>query len=161
MTNPSQRRFPGPRRLTVLAGLAALVLAGAVPAVAAAANKPVRPAVAGTARCSVSYLSARVHLASVIVDTAALNKTGTFTPPAPQPPLTGLPTFCDVTLTQTDTAGNPIHIEAWLPEPWTGRFQGVGGAVYACGPFYNETATAFRPATRRRPRTVGSRRPTC
>jgi Tannase and feruloyl esterase len=144
MTNLSHRGFPGLRRLAGLAGLAALVLAGTVPVVAAAANKPARPVAAGTVRCSVSYLSARVHLANVTVDTAALNKTGTFTPPPPEPPLTGLPTFCDVTLSQTDAAGNPIHIEAWLPEPWTGRFQGVGGAVYACGPFYDETATAIQ-----------------
>jgi len=144
MTNLSHGRFPGARRLPVLAGLAALVLAGAVPAVAAAANKPARPVAAGQARCSVSFLSAGLHLAHVTVDTAALNKTGTFTPPPPQAPLTGLPNFCDVTLTQTDAAGNPIHIEAWLPGHWNGRFQGVGGAVYACGPFYNETATAIQ-----------------
>jgi feruloyl esterase len=138
-----RRAIPGRRPLlAVLATLA--MLGGVVPAVAAAANKPAAPPARSGPRCSVSYLQSALHLAHVTVDSAALNKTGTFTPPPPQQKLTGLPHFCDVTLTQTDPAGNAIHIEAWLPNPWNGRFQGVGGAVYACGPFYDEMAAAIQ-----------------
>jgi feruloyl esterase len=144
MTNPFRWRSPA-RRLTPLTCLAALaVVAGVVPAAAAAVSSPA-PRAASVPRCSVSYLQARLHLAHVTVDSASLNTTGTFTPPPPsQPPVTGLPPFCDVTLTQADPAGNAIHIEAWLPAPWNGRFQGVGGAVYACGPFYDEMGAAIQ-----------------
>jgi len=90
----------------------------------------------------VSYLQPRLHLSAVTVDSATLDITGTFTAPG-QPPITGLPHFCDVALTQTDRVGNPIHIDVWLPTGWNRRFQGVGGAVYACGPFFNETAAAI------------------
>src|SRR5579875_1989061 len=135
------------RRLLVLAGLAVLaLLAGVVPAAAATANKPAAPQASGS-RCSVSYLQAGLHLAQVTVDSATLNTTGSFTPPPGSfgpPSLTGLPPFCDVTLTQTDRAGNPIHIEVWLPMPWNGRFQGVGGGGYSCGPSYFEMAPAIQ-----------------
>src|ERR1700733_41805 len=53
--------------------------------------------------------------------------------------LTGLPDFCDVALTQTDSAGNPIHIAVWLPAKWNGRFQGIGGGGYSCGISYAGT----------------------
>jgi hypothetical protein len=135
-------RFPCRRPL--LTGLASLALvAGVVPALTAAAKQPAaRPASSGS-RCSTGYLQSALHLAKVTVGSAATNTTGSFTPPG-QPALTGLPDFCDVTLTQTDTAGNPIRIEVWLPVTWNGRFQGVGGAVYECGPIYSETAAAIQ-----------------
>jgi hypothetical protein len=97
-------------------------------------------------RCTVAYLRTRLHLAHVSVDSAAMNTSGTVTPAPPQPDtglLTGLPSFCDVTVTQKDPAGNPIHIDVWLPASWNGRFQGVGGAVYSCGPYYYEMAPAI------------------
>jgi feruloyl esterase len=140
---------PGRRlRLPLLAGLGALaLLAGLVPAAAAAAQSPATQAPAAQAasgsRCDAGVLSASLHLAQVTVDSAVMNTTGTFTSPG-QPPLTGLPAFCDVTLTQTDAAGNPIHIYVWLPASWNGRFQGVGGAVYECGPIFRETAAAIQ-----------------
>jgi len=135
-------------RLLLLAGLASLaLLAGVVPAAAAAAHSPAARSTATQASsgppCDAGFLSSSLHLAQVTVDSAAMNTTGTFTSPG-QPPLTGLPAFCDVTLTQTDAAGNPIHIEVWLPTAWNGRFQGVGGAVYECGPIFSETAAAIR-----------------
>jgi hypothetical protein len=112
------------RRRPVLAGLPALaLLTGVVPAVPATVNKP-RALQASGSRCSVGYLQSGLHLANVTVDSATLNTTGTFTPPPGSfgpPSLTGLPPFCDATLTQADPAGNPIHIEVWLPEPWNGR----------------------------------------
>jgi feruloyl esterase len=139
-------RFPGCRRLSLLAGLVALaLLAGIVPAVSAAAKQSAASASSASSgsRCSASYLQSALHVAQVTVDSAALNSTGSFTSPG-QPTLTGLPAFCDVTLTQTDASGNPMHVEVWLPTPWNGRFQGVGGAVYACGPFFNEMAPAIQ-----------------
>jgi len=138
--NLLRRRSPGHGRLAWLSCLATLaLLAGIVPAVAAAA-KP--SAASSGSHCSVSYLQPGLHLAHVTVDSASLNTTGSFTPPG-QPPLTGLPAFCDVTLTQTDAAGNAIHIEVWLPSQWSGRFQGVGGGGYSCGISYFEMAPAI------------------
>jgi len=110
-------------RLSLLTGAFALaLLAGLVPAVAAAAT----PAASSADYCTTSYLNAHLNLPHVTADSAAVNSTGSFTAPG-QTPLTGLPSFCDVTLTQTDSAGNPIDIEVWLPAKWNGRFQGVGG----------------------------------
>jgi hypothetical protein len=132
------------RRLPLLAGLGALaLLAGIVPAAFAAARQTASPQAPSGSQCSVSYLSGALHLAQVTVDSATMNTSGSFTAPG-QPALTGLPGFCAVTLTQTDTAGNPIGIYIWLPEPWNGRFQGVGGAVFECGPIYSEMAAAIQ-----------------
>jgi feruloyl esterase len=149
----------GRRRLPLVIGLAALALtAGITPAVAATANPAAANSAsarsaaatraAAAARCGVSYLQGALHLAKVTVDTAALNTTGSFTPPG-GPPITGLPAFCAVTLTQTDAAGNPILIDAWLPSQWSGRFQGVGGGGYSCGingytQAYSEMAAAIQ-----------------
>jgi hypothetical protein len=124
-----------------LAALALLAGTASVATGSAAASQPARTS--AHSNCTVSYLASKVTLPHVTVNTAAINATGTFSPPG-QPAVTGLPTFCDVTLAQTDRAGNPIHIEVWLPNNWDGRFQGVGGAVFACGPFYNETAPAIQ-----------------
>jgi hypothetical protein len=145
MVTPPGRRTLRRGRLAVLTGLAAVaLLAGTIPAAAAAAQQSAKPAAPAGPACSVSYLQSQLNLASVTVDTASLNTSGTFTPPPPEPPITGLPAFCDVTLTQTDSAGNPIHIDVWLPSDWNGRFQGVGGAVFECGPMYSETAAAIQ-----------------
>ena len=76
-----------------------------------------------------------------------MNTTGTVTPIPPQPltgPLTRLPPFCAVALTRRDAAGNPIHVDVWLPARWNGRFQGVGGAIYSCGPYDYELAPAIQ-----------------
>ena len=144
MDVPRGRRL----RLALLAGLGAFaLLAGVVPAAGAAAHSPAAPSLATQAssgsRCDAGVLSSSLHLAQVTVASAVMNTSGTFTSPG-QPPLTGLPAFCDVTLTQTDAAGNAIHIYVWLPASWNGRFQGVGGAVYECGPIFSETAAAIR-----------------
>src|SRR5579859_4705840 len=132
----------GGRRLTLLTCLAAVALLASV-AVAVAARQSAAPAASSGSRCSASYLQSSLHLAHVTVDSASLNSTGSFTAPG-RAPLTGLPAFCDVKLTQTDSAGNPIHIKVWLPQPWNGRFQGVGGGEYSCGPNYSELAHAIQ-----------------
>jgi hypothetical protein len=137
----------GRRLLLLLICLAILALLASV-AVAVAARHSAAPAASSASpapsksRCSVSYLQSSLHLAHVTVDSASLNSTGSFTAPR-KPQLTGLPAFCNVTLTQTDSAGNPIHIEVWLPQRWNGRFQGVGGGEYSCGPKYPEMAPAI------------------
>jgi feruloyl esterase len=104
-------------------------------------------ALSSAARCKVAYLQTSLHIAHLTIESAAMNTSGTVTPMPPQPitgPLAGLPSFCDVTITETDTAGNPIHTDVWLPASWNGRFQGVGGAIYGCGPFYYEMAPAIQ-----------------
>ena len=136
-----------PALLICLAAVFAL-LVGAVPAVAVSHGRAAAPRAPSSAqalsgaRCSVGYLQSRVHLARVTVDSAGLNTTGTFSAPG-QATLTGLPAFCDVTLSQLDTAGNPMAIEVWLPSQWTGRFQGVGGSYYTCGINHSELAAAI------------------
>src|SRR5215469_2496752 len=152
------------RFVPVLACLAALGLTGCTgPAIAGAGNHtglpghaavkqssgrrpPVKDpgaAMSPAARCKVAYLRTRLHLADVTLDSAVMNTNGSLTPVPPQPatgPLTGLPSFCAVAITETDSAGNPIHVDIWLPRSWNGRFQGVGGAVYSCGPYDYEMA---------------------
>jgi hypothetical protein len=138
------------RRLPVLICVAALALLASMVPAAAATGKVAATGKQSSAsqtpsgsRCSVSYLQSGLHLAQVTVDSATLNTSGSFTYEGQT--LTGLPAFCDVVLTQTDSAGNPIQIDVWLPESsWNGRFQGVGGAVFECGPVYSETAAAIQ-----------------
>jgi len=90
--------------------------------------------------CETSAVAAAVKIVGATVDSAT-PLSGTFTPPGPpSPPLTGLPSICAVNLTQADSAGNPMHIVLWLPDSWNGRFQGVGGAGFLCGPLYSELA---------------------
>ena len=108
---------------------------------AAAARLAPAPGFSGTG-CNLAYLRTSLHLAGVTVDSAAMDTSGSYASPSQQP-LTGLPSFCDVGITQTDAAGNPIHIDVWLPKSWNGRFEGVGGSVYACGPWYFEMAPAI------------------
>ncbi|HUA29418.1 MAG TPA: tannase/feruloyl esterase family alpha/beta hydrolase [Streptosporangiaceae bacterium] len=135
MKNPLCRAL-----LVVLAAVA--LLAGGAPALAASGGRSVAPQAPSGSRCSVGYLQSQVHLAGLTVDSAGQNTTGTFSAPG-QAPLTGLPAFCDVTLSQLDAAGNPMAIEVWLPSQWTGRFQGVGGSYYTCGINHPELAAAI------------------
>jgi hypothetical protein len=134
-------KLRGRRTLTGLAFLA--LMAGIAPAASAAAKQPAASSAPSGSRCSVTYLQSALHVAQVTVDSATENTTGSFTSPG-QPAITGLPDFCDVTLTQTDPAGHAIHVYVWLPDSWNGRFQGVGGAVFECGPMYSETAAAIQ-----------------
>lgn len=167
---PTSRKRPVQAFLRIMPALAcvpALVLLGCAGTKTTASGKqtvpgrhtaakqpPGRPALklpgaamSSAAHCNIASLRTNLHLADLTVDSASMNRTGTVTPTLPQPltgPLTGLPSFCDVTITQADPAGNPVHIDVWLPRNWNGRFQGVGGAIYACGPFYYEMAPAIQ-----------------
>jgi hypothetical protein len=114
---------------------------------------------ADAANCDKATLQSAAHLANVTVDSAGLNTSGSFTPPAPPAPpaapaapaalttpITGLPAYCGVTLTQADLAGNGIRIVVWLPvkTKWNGDFQGLGGSEYSCGIFYTSLALGIQ-----------------
>ncbi|MFE7571547.1 tannase/feruloyl esterase family alpha/beta hydrolase [Streptomyces sp. NPDC057539] len=99
------------------------------------------------AGCSTDSLRDSLNADGVTVDRAELNTSGKFTPQGRIEsqfggPFTGLPDYCDVTLTQTDAAKNHITVKMWLPEKWNGRFQGVGGGGLACGINYGDLAAA-------------------
>ena len=126
------------RWLAWLGGLAALVLpVSLLTAGAASAARPAPPSAAPSSHCTVRYVASTIGLPSVAVDAAVFDTSGSFTPPGTTSPITGLPDFCAVSLTQTDPAGNPIHIAVWLPANWNGRFQGIGGGGYSCGITYS------------------------
>ncbi|MEU0567441.1 tannase/feruloyl esterase family alpha/beta hydrolase [Nonomuraea sp. NPDC005983] len=129
----------GPRRRTRLmawAGRLALValLAAVLPATTAAASAAAPDST--MSRCSSSYLQSALRLSHVTVDSANPVTTGSYTPPGTTTPITGLPGFCAVDMTDTDSAGNAAHIAVWLPATWNGRFQGLGGGGYLCGIYY-------------------------
>jgi hypothetical protein len=128
------------RRLAWLVGLAALILP--VSLLTTAAASAAQHSAAPASRCTAAYLTSALHLSHVTVDSAAPDTSGSYTPPGTTTPITGLPDFCDVALTQTDPAGNPIHIAVWLPAKWNGRFQGIGGGGYSCGISYADTPGA-------------------
>lgn len=138
MTVPTHARSPRIRRLAWLGGLAALALPLSLltTAAASAARQPAAAA-SPSSHCSTAYLSSKIGLAGVTVDAAVFDTSGSFTPPGTTTPITGLPDFCAVSLTQTDHAGNPIDIAVWLPANWNGRFQGIGGGGYSCGITYS------------------------
>lgn len=127
-------------RLAPIALLAALL--PAIAPAALAASDAHRSAAHGSSmsRCDAGYLASALHLSNVTVESAVPVTTGSFTPPGAAAPITGLPSFCAVTLTQTNSAGNLAHIAVWLPADWNGRFQGIGGGGYACGIFYSPPA---------------------
>jgi tannase/feruloyl esterase len=99
---------------------------------------------ASAANCNTATIQSTVHMADGTVDSAALNTSGNFTRPGAITPITGLPAYCDVNITQTDSAGNAIHIVIWLPEKWNGDFQGLGGSEYSCGISYVSLALGIR-----------------
>jgi feruloyl esterase len=138
MSGLPHRRFAGRRSLVTGLGSLAL-LAGVVPA--AAASQPTAPAGSPGANCNAVYLQTGLHLAHVTVSSAVFDTSGSYTPPGSPAPITALPDFCAVSLTQTDQAGNQIHIAEWLPVNWNGRFQGIGGGGYSCGITYASLGT--------------------
>jgi feruloyl esterase len=142
------RRMAWFSRLAPIALLAAVLHAIAITAIAASAAQQSAAPGSSMSRCSTGYLTSALHLSHVTVNSAVLDTTGGYTPPPPWPPtpITGLPSFCAVALTQTDSAGNPVHIAVWLPTNWNGRFQGIGGGGYSCGTFYASTPGYVSPS---------------
>lgn len=139
---PDARRRTGQRtwfrrRATIALAMAAVLFAStAVTATAEVTTTAgARPGAttAAEARCSADHLTAGLSIPRLKVDSAVLHADGSYLPPDSTEPVTGLPSFCAVALTQTDSAGNPIHIAVWLPTDWNGRFQGVGGGGFSCG----------------------------
>ena len=129
-----RRTWFGRRASIVVAAAAVLVTSTAAVAAADAQSGVSAPV---QARCSVDHLASGLSIPRLHVDSAVLNTTGSYVPPGTTTPITGLPGFCAVGLTQTDSAGNPMHIAVWLPTTWNGRFQGVGGGGFACGIGYS------------------------
>ncbi len=134
--------YPG----LIVAGLAVVL---AVPGAAAAAASASTPGLAQGAAakaadlpCTATAVRAAVKLPHVSVGSVVDETSGSFTPPGTTIPITGLPDFCQVSLVQTDSAGNPVNIVVWLPAKWNGNFQGVGGAGYTCGPYYTAPGIA-------------------
>jgi feruloyl esterase len=130
--------------VTLLIGI--LTLFGLLPATApdaAAQTAPGRLSQAASA-CSTATIDTELHLPNVTVRSAQADTSGSFTVPGGGPPLTGLPSFCDVSLAQTDQAGNKITIEVWLPFSWNSSFQGVGGGGYSCGVNWFALAAAIK-----------------
>jgi pimeloyl-ACP methyl ester carboxylesterase len=91
----------------------------------------------------------------LLVTTATVNTSGTFTVPDDQggrgedPPGTvykGLPAYCAVEAARTHPVPNdPMHITVWLPlSTWNGRFQGVGGGGFVGGFSYRMLTAALR-----------------
>jgi pimeloyl-ACP methyl ester carboxylesterase len=134
-------RRPLARRLALTALASALLLCAFVPA-ATSATASGSPA----SRCSPGYLASALNNPAVTVNSADLDTTGSFTPPGSAAPVTGLPAFCAVALTQLDSAGNPMHTAIWLPSQWNGRFEGIGGGGYSCGIYYAPTAGFDSPS---------------
>jgi feruloyl esterase len=140
MSTDKTRRFSGRTRWlrrAVLFALPVVILpAVAIPALASGSTGHSAETASFTNHCDVSYLTSKLHESTVTVDSAALNTSGSFTAPFTTKPITGLPTFCAVNLTEKDSAGNPMHTAVWLPAKWNGRFQGIGGGGFSCGIFY-------------------------
>jgi hypothetical protein len=137
-TRSMNKRMVGAAFAVVLAAVGVGPVAGAAAAVPASGG-----GAAGQARaCAVASLAA-LRLPGVRVVSATPVTGGSFQPPG-QPVLTGLPAFCDAVLTTASADGHPIDVEVWLPESWNGRFQGVGGGGYFCGPGYPALAAGIR-----------------
>src|ERR1700743_701097 len=91
-------------------------LAGGASGGTAAAAKPAGlTRAASPATCGAPAIAATVHLAGVKVTSAAMDTSGSYTPPGTTTPITGLPSFCAAQLRQADAAGNAIDIAVWMP----------------------------------------------
>jgi hypothetical protein len=91
-----------------------------------------------------------LSLPNTTVDLAQADTSGSFTIPAGQlgagSVITGLPQFCEVSLTETNPpATDKVNIEVWLPlQGWNRRFQGVGGGGFVSGISWNSLAPALQ-----------------
>ncbi|GAA3837767.1 tannase/feruloyl esterase family alpha/beta hydrolase [Amycolatopsis tucumanensis] len=131
---PEKRRA---RRLTGLLA-AAMPLAALIP-LAASASTQLAPAQAATPACTAVPVTAPEG-AKIESVQAEHHDGGTVsfpaTPLAPAAEITGVPAYCQITVTVTHTGSDHVKIAVALPETgWTGRLQGVGGSAYAAGNF--------------------------
>jgi Tannase and feruloyl esterase len=82
----------------------------------------------------------KLTLPNTTITSAQLITTSPFQPPPspdtgfgslPSLPISGLPPFCRVTGSVKPTSESDVVFEVWMPvSGWTGRYQGVGNAVY-------------------------------
>ncbi|MFC0431777.1 tannase/feruloyl esterase family alpha/beta hydrolase [Kutzneria buriramensis] len=98
------------------------------------------PAAASTGTCS--SLPVAAPAGTTVESVTAVHKPGgtvTFpdSPLGPQPPITGVPAYCEFTVTLNHPgADDHVHTTVDVPDTgWTGRFQAVGGSAYAAGDF--------------------------
>src|ERR1700743_1844681 len=98
--------------ILVAAGAVSSRASGGTPAVAKPAGLT---RAASPATCGAPAIAATVHLAGVKVTSAAMDTSGSYTPPGTTTPITGLPSFCAAQLRQADAAGNAIDIAVWMP----------------------------------------------
>ncbi len=129
--------MPEGRRAGRLTGLlaAAVPLAALIPLAASAST----PAQAATPACAAVPVTAPAGAKIESVE-AEHHDGGTVsfpaTPLAPAGEITGVPAYCQITVTVTHTGSDHVKIAVALPETgWTGRLQGVGGSAYAAGDF--------------------------
>ena len=82
-----------------------------------------------------------LQLADTVISSASVVPEGTFAPPAPEPSLAALPSFCRV-IGMTKPA---VRFEVWLPvTSWNGKFEGVGNGGTAGFISYKAMAGALR-----------------
>lgn len=67
-------------------------------------------------------------------------------PPIPASQVTGVPAYCDVTVTLTHPGeGDHAKVKVWLPQNgWNGRLQTIGGSAFAAGDYGTGLADAVK-----------------
>ncbi|GAB3741958.1 tannase/feruloyl esterase family alpha/beta hydrolase [Amycolatopsis oliviviridis] len=119
--------------------LAAAPLAALLPLVLTSVTQSA-PAQAATSSCAAVPVAAPSGARIETVE-AVQKPGGTVTfPPTPfsaPAPITGVPAYCEITVTLTHgTAGDHVKVAVALPRTgWTGRLQAVGGSAYTAGDF--------------------------
>jgi feruloyl esterase len=101
------------------------------------------PTVAPAATCE---SLAALALPDATITVAESVPAGTFDPPGPPPPISGLPAFCRVVGVATPTRHSVIGFEVWMPlaPSWNAKFQGVGSGGSAGAIQYGVLAAALR-----------------
>ncbi|MFE1591417.1 tannase/feruloyl esterase family alpha/beta hydrolase [Nocardia sp. NPDC058705] len=135
-------------RTQLAAGLVAVVCAttvGCSDGETSNSTTSARPSAAPTASDCSTLES--IEFAEFDVVTATVVPTGprTMTSENGIPIQTELPELCEVVAVRTDADANKVTETLWLPTTtWNGRFQGVGGGGYSCGPKYTALEAAVK-----------------
>lgn len=141
--HPGKSRRRTPRRIGSVCGVIVLLAGLCCAEAVARGTAGLRP---DSARTCSDLDGARFGRAEVT--SAVANDSGTFVPPplaqTGQATITALPAFCDVRLSSINVEGVRVRYAVWLPRHWNGRFQGVGGGGFACGPAFENLAQAIK-----------------